>query len=180
MKELTYKEVYDTLSVIDLTGKTEVKNGFTYLANAHGIAIMNEHYPQWHVTWGMPKTFEDGTVEIYCKVTIDNLYKEIWYPVTNYANKPIPNPNCFDMNSAKMRALMKCFALGFGLGIQIFKNGETRPEGVEPEIKDKAIKKIADSKDKAKAVEKAIKNGEVNDSTDEIELGLAIEKIQSS
>ena len=75
--ELTYDKVYKTLSVIDLTGKTEVKNGFTYLANGHGQAIMNEHYPQWHVTWGTPKTFEDGSVEIYCKVTIDNLYKEM-------------------------------------------------------------------------------------------------------
>jgi hypothetical protein len=175
--ELTYDKVYKTLSVIDLTGKTEVKNGFTYLSGNHGVAIMNEHYPQWHVTWGTPKTFEDGSVEIYCKVTIDNLYKEMFYPVTNFANKPIPNPNCFDMNSAKVRALMKCFALGFGLGIQIFKNGETRPEGVEPEIKDKAVKKIADSKDKAKALDKAIKSGEINDSTNEVELGQLLEKV---
>ena len=82
-----------------------------------------------------------------------------------------------DINSAKMRALMKCFALGFGLGIQIFKNGETIPEGVEPEIKDKAVKKIADSKDKAKAIEKAIKSGEINDSTNEVELGQQLEKV---
>ena len=87
--ELTYDKVYKTLSVIDLTGKTEVKNGFTYLSGNHGVAIMNDHYPQWHVVWGTPKTFEDGSVEIYCKVSIDNLYKEMWYPVTNYANKPI-------------------------------------------------------------------------------------------
>ena len=173
--ENTYKSVWDNLSQIDLTGKTEVKNGFTYLANAYGVAEMNKHYPQHHVTWGVPKTFEDGTVEIYCKVSIDNLYKEMWYPVTNYANKPIPNPSSFDMNSAKMRCLMKCYAIGFGLGIQIFLNGETKPKEVEKP--DSEVEKISKSKDKKKAVELALKNGGINENTNEIQLGEALEKV---
>ena len=166
--ENTYKSVWDNLSQIDLTGKTEVKNGFTYLANAFGVAEMNKHYPQHHVTWGVPKTFEDGTVEIYCKVSIDNLYKEMWYPVTNYANKPIPNPSSFDMNSAKMRCLMKCYAIGFGLGIQIFLNGETKPKEVEKP--DPVLKDISKSKDKVNEITKQLKNGGLKDgNTNEIE-----------
>ena len=43
--------------------------------------------------------------------------------------------------------------------------------------KDKAVKKIADSKDKAKALDKAIKSGEINDSTNEVELGQLLEKV---
>ena len=166
--ENTYKSVWDNLSQIDLTGKTEVKNGFTYLANAFGVAEMNKHYPQHHVTWGVPKTFEDGTVEIYCKVSIDNLYKEMWYPVTNYANKPIPNPSSFDMNSAKMRCLMKCYAIGFGLGIQIFLNGETKPKEVEKP--DPVLKDISKSKDKVNEITKQLKNGGLKDgNTNEVE-----------
>jgi|TARA_R110001599_G_scaffold46427_1_gene136034 hypothetical protein len=166
--ENTYKSVWDNLSQIDLTGKTEVKNGFTYLANAFGVAEMNKHYPQHHVTWGVPKTFEDGTVEIYCKVSIDNLYKEMWYPVTNYANKPIPNPSSFDMNSAKMRCLMKCYAIGFGLGIQIFLNGETKPEEVKKT--DPVLKDISKSKDKINEITKQLKNGGLKDgNTNEVE-----------
>jgi hypothetical protein len=166
--ENTYKSVWDNLSQIDLTGKTEVKNGFTYLANAFGVAEMNKHYPQHHVTWGVPKTFEDGTVEIYCKVSIDNLYKEMWYAVTNYANKPIPNPSSFDMNSAKMRCLMKCYAIGFGLGIQIFLNGETKPEEVKKA--DPVLKDISKSKDKINEITKQLKNGGLKDgNTNEVE-----------
>ena len=176
MEKLSYKTVWDTLSVVDLTGKTEVKQGFTYLAWASGVFEMNKYYPQHQITWGLPKVFEDGTVEIYCKVTIDNLYKDMWYSVTNYANKPIPNPSSFDMNSAKMRALMKTYAM-FGLGIQLFINGEAKPQEVEKP--DPEVEKIAKAKDKKKAVELALKNGGINENTNEIRLGEAIEKVQS-
>jgi hypothetical protein len=44
-------------------------------------------------------------------------------PVLDYKNKPIANPNCFDVNSAYQRCLVKCMAY-MGLGMYIYQ-GET-------------------------------------------------------
>jgi len=177
--KLTYKSVYECLSKIDCTGKTEKKDGYTYLKWQHAVNIMNQYYPQHHVMFDdtKHKFLEGGSQEIYCRIEIDHLYKEMWYPVTNYRNSPIIKPNCFDMNSAKMRAMVKCFAM-FGLGIQIFINGEAMPEGNPAviSISDEVLEKIKDSKKQTEFIENAFKNNKLEDKkTDEMQFGTALQ-----
>ncbi len=49
----------------------------------------------------------------------------MWLPVLDFKNKPIANPNAFDINTARMRCLVKCLAM-FGLGHYIYA-GEILP-----------------------------------------------------
>ena len=178
-RKITYDSVYKVLSKIDLTGKTELKNGFTYLKWSYAVDVMNKHYPQHHVMFNDEKHrfFEGGSQEIYCRIEIDDLYKEMWYPVTDYKNSPIINPNCFDIYTAKMRAMVKCMAL-FGLGVQIFHNGEAMPEGNPPttSITDKVLLEIKNSKKQIPSIEKAFNNNKLEDKkTDEMQFGTALQ-----
>ena len=50
----------------------------------------------------------------------------MWLPVINHQNKPIPKPTSFDVNTAKMRCLVKCLAM-YGLGLYIYA-GEDLPD----------------------------------------------------
>ena len=122
MKNLTYKDVRDKLSSIDVTDRLKTyKSGnvdLSYLPWADAVNFMDENFPQWHPTWGKSKIFPNGTEEIYCKITIDDLYKEMWYPVTKSDSKtPLVNADCYTMNTNKMRGMVKCMAM-FGLGIK--------------------------------------------------------------
>lgn len=58
-------------------------------------------------------------------MTIEELSHTMWLPVINANNKAIANPNAFDVNSSRMRCLVKCLAM-FGLGHYIYA-GESLP-----------------------------------------------------
>jgi len=60
------------------------------------------------------------------KVTIDNITLPEVFPVLDYRNKAIQNPDSFQVNTAIKRALTKCFA-NFGLGLYIYA-GEDLPQ----------------------------------------------------
>ena len=45
-KELTFKEIWDTLYKVDVSKHTEEKIGLTYLSWARAWMLLMEHYPQ--------------------------------------------------------------------------------------------------------------------------------------
>ena len=113
-----------------------------------------------------------------CRVEIGELYKEGWLPVYDNKYNAIENPRADDIQDNMQRCMVKTMAL-FGLGLQVYHNGQTKPEelNLKGEINDPQVKKIAKSKDKKKAVELALKNGGINENTSEIQLGQALEKV---
>lgn len=62
---------------------------------------------------------------VYCTVTIDGLSRQMWLPVMDYRNRAIPSPNAFQVNTARMRCLVKCLGI-WGLGWRIY-SGEDLP-----------------------------------------------------
>lgn len=127
-----HKSVWETLSPIVVDEFTEEKNGFTYLNWSYGWALLKSHYPSARFTKFKPEYLADNTATVSCRVWIRDSagdciedVTEI-YPVTNYANKPIENPNAFDMNSAYQRCLVKCLAY-MGLGMYVFHGAEVNP-----------------------------------------------------
>jgi len=58
----------------------------------------------------------------------------MWLPVLDHKNKAITNPNAFDINSARMRCLVKCLAM-HGLGHYIY-SGESFP-APSPDLQEK-------------------------------------------
>ena len=137
-KELTYKEVWDKLSKIDCSDKIEKKGKLTYLSWAWAWGILQEHYPQAQYLFYQGEDdvpyvkYPDGTGEVRCRISIDNLTREMTLCVMDFKNNAVKNPNSSQVNDSKMRCLTKCLAM-FGLGHYIYA-GEDLPEDVEDEI----------------------------------------------
>lgn len=122
-----------TLNNINVNGKTEKKNGLTYLS--------------WAWAWGeVKKLFPDATYTIYenengwnyhtdgrtCWVktggTVNGVEHIEYLPVMDFKNKSIPleSVTSFDVNKAIQRSLTKALAR-HGLGLYIYA-GEDLPE----------------------------------------------------
>jgi hypothetical protein len=147
------KEVWQTLSAIDVSDHIEKKGKLSYLSWAWAYGIMMEHYPDIHYTFEEDKCTETGTVEIRCSVLLtekdQSMVRNMWLPVMDHRNKAIPNPDKFAINSSKMRCLTKCFAM-FGLGHYIYA-GEDLPEAVvKATVSEEQITKIINLIDHAK------------------------------
>lgn len=122
--------VWKTLSQINVNEHTEVKGNFTYLSWSWAWATLMEHYPQSTYTIEEDMTFPDGTMEVRVSLTVEGVTHTMFLPVLDHRNKPIPTPNAFDVNTARMRCLVKAMAL-FGLGHYIYA-GSDLPVSVGP------------------------------------------------
>ena len=141
------KSVFATLNEINVNGKTEKKNGITYLSWAWAWAEVKKLYPDAMYTiyeredaeFGAINYFTDGrTAWVKTGVTINGLEHIEMLPVMDFKNKSIPleQITSFDVNKAIQRSLTKAVAR-HGLGLYIYA-GEDLPEG---ESEDKATEK---------------------------------------
>lgn len=159
VKQLDYKDIWATLSQIDVSEHTETKGDgnfkLTYLSWAWAWGVLMEHYPESQYSFeeyevnGLKLPYRplpDGSGEVVCKVYIGGIARQMWLPVMDYKNAAIKNPNARQVSDAKMRCLVKCMAL-FGLGHYIYA-GEDLPTKAEPEEKaeKKPVKKKATAK----------------------------------
>ena len=132
--------IWNTMSQIDIRSIQEKKQGFTYLSWSHALRLLKEHVPHAKV---VKHTFEVNGVMLpymrdesgfaYVMVTVDlgdgDVTTEIM-PVLNHANKPISNPNSFEVNAQLQRCMAKAISMATGLGIHLYA-GEDVPRAVE-------------------------------------------------
>lgn len=145
------KQVWQTLSAIDVSQHIEKKGNLSYLSWAWAYGTMMEHYPDLHYSFEIDKCEDTGTVEISCVVHIHTeqdqvMMRHMWLPVMDHRNKAIANPDKFAINSSKMRCLVKCFAM-FGLGHYIYAGEDINPVIANAVITDDQIiyiKKLLD------------------------------------
>ena len=119
--------IWKTLSSIDCSEHIEKKGQFSYLAWTWAIAMVKEHYPTAKFEMEDDVTFPDGSMEVRATITIGEQSHTQWLPVLDFKNNAIKNPNAFDVNSARMRCIVKGIAVGFGLGHYIYA-GESAPQ----------------------------------------------------
>ena len=133
--------VWETLSKIDVSKHTEEKNGLTYLSWAWAWGIVKQHYPLARfqknlfdsTNTKMPYMIDpSGFAFVSVTVFIEDEEQTELLPVLDYANKPVANPNSFQVNTALQRCLAKCCAM-HGLGHYIYA-GEDLPQGVEKTV----------------------------------------------
>lgn len=130
------KSIFETLNTINVSGKTEKKNGLTYLSWAYAWAEVKKLYPtaQCHVyerdtQWGPVNYFTDGrTCWVKVGVTIEGLEHVEMLPVMNFKNQSIPldKVTSCDVNKAIQRAITKAIGRQ-GLGLYVYA-GEDLPE----------------------------------------------------
>ena len=119
---------------INVTGHIEKKGMFSYLSWAFAVSEIRRACPdaQWEVheyqnEKGMIQPFMNTDCGHFVKVTVtaDGIPMSQVHPVLDNRNKPIENPNSFQINTSIMRCLAKAIALhGFGLHIFV---GEDLP-----------------------------------------------------
>jgi hypothetical protein len=128
----TYKEIWDTLSKVNVSNLLETKGpqNLSYLSWASAWGVLMEYYPEATYIMYDETAHPDGSVTVECSVTIGECGRTMWLPVMNYANKALINPTSKDISDSKMRCLVKCIAM-FGLGHYVY-TGEDLPSGSSP------------------------------------------------
>jgi hypothetical protein len=152
------KSVFETLNAINVNGRTETKNGLTYLSWAWAWATAKEHYPEATYT-----IYEDADGVFYHRdhnsawvktgVTIEGIEHIEYLPVMDFRNNSIElvKIKSTDVNKAIQRSLTKALAR-HGLGLYVYA-GEDLPsvEKEQPKVESKKtttveVKGIPDDK----------------------------------
>ena len=149
--------IFDTLNAVNVNGKTEEKNGLTYLSWAWAWAEVKKAFPDAIYTiyereteYGPVNYFTDGrTCWVKTGLTINGLEHIEELPVMNFNNKSIPleSVSSTDVNKAIQRSLTKA-AARHGLGLYIYA-GEDLPEceqNAEPAKQEKPVKQAPAAK----------------------------------
>lgn len=127
---------FSKLAQIDCTEHVEKKGRFSYLSWAWAVKKLREVDPT--ATWevkrfdGVPYLKTDCGYFVEVEVTVQGLPLSQIHPILNNQNKPIAEPNSFDINTSIQRCLVKAIAL-HGLGLYIYA-GEDLPEVQEEMI----------------------------------------------
>lgn len=123
------KNYYEELSKINVSDHVEKKGKFSYLSWAWAVDVLRKHDPS--ATWevirfdGMPYMKTDCGYFVEVAVTVQGITLSQIHPVLNNQNKPITQPNAFEINTSIQRCLVKAIAL-HGLGLYIYA-GEDLP-----------------------------------------------------
>lgn len=123
------KNYYEELSKINVSEHIEKKGKFSYLSWAWAVDVLRKHDPS--ATWevirfdGMPYMKTDCGYFVEVAVTVQGVTLSQIHPVLNNQNKPITQPNAFEINTSIQRCLVKAIAL-HGLGLYIYA-GEDLP-----------------------------------------------------
>ena len=168
--ETEQKALFEKLVQLDVSNRTEEKNGLTYLSWAWAWQEFKLKCPD--ATYSI-KTFHDETgiekpylrdrygIMVFTSVTAKGITYEMWLPVMDGANKAMKDEpytykvktnkgetlektvaaaTMFDINKTIMRCLVKNIAM-FGLGLYIYA-GEDLPAELDFPITEKQIEAI--------------------------------------
>ena len=123
-KELSYKEVWETLRAVNTESLEYKKQSLTYIGWADAYACLIEHYPEATYVFDEPVFYGDEgskTCEVGCTIYIGNLERTIHLPVmtSGMPMTSIVNPTSRDINDARQRAFVKTCGM-FGLGLHLW------------------------------------------------------------
>ena len=170
------KEIWETLSKINVNEHTESKMNLTYLSWAWAWKSLKDNYPQASYSFTQFVTqsgensldyrkYEDGTGSVECTITIGDQHESMWLPIMDNRNNAIQNPNARQVSDAKMRCLVKCISM-LGLGLYIYA-GEDVPQEATASEPDPKPKAKAKAKPKAKESAKPDKPARPDPATDD-------------
>jgi hypothetical protein len=148
------KEMWTTLSKVDVRKHIEQRQGLNYLSWAWAWGALMEHYPAATYTF-TDRTFQDGTMEVAVDLVItegeESITRHMWLPVMQKVKKVgmvgIVNPNSFQINTTKMRCLTKAIGM-CGLGYHIYAGEDLIMDEIAPVLevkKDDYITQMSDS-----------------------------------
>ena len=143
------KSTFDKLYAVDVSAKTEKKNGLTYLSWASAWAEAKKIYP--NITYkvyedvvgvsehGEPRTinyFHDGkTGWVKVGVSVDNLEHIEYLPIMDYRHKSISveKITSWDVGATIKRCLTKALAM-HGLGLKVYEGEDLAVQEISEPI----------------------------------------------
>ena len=131
MNDITYREVWNKLSSKDCSKYVKKLPGYggkdlSYLSWSDAWMLLVEEYPYADYSFLKEEWLENGTVMVFCTVTIGHISRQMFLPVMDSKNHSIKNPTSRQISDARQRCLVKCIAL-YGLGLYIYQ-GEDLPD----------------------------------------------------
>jgi len=140
---------YTRFASINVNEHTEKKQGLTYLSWAWAVDQLLRVDPLAFWQYDEPKSYGGDTLMVFCTVHALGKSMTAQLPVMDHRNKPIPNPDAFQVNTAMQRCLAKAIAL-HGLGLYIYA-GEDLPYDDEKKPEPPTPKATVDEVQAAKA-----------------------------
>ena len=126
---------FQILNNVDVSDHIEKKGQFSYLSWTWAVETLGQMHPEAIIKTktneaGFPAFYApNGQAMVWVTVEIENVVRGQPYPVLDYRNKPIDNPNVFEVNTALQRALVKAIAQ-HGLGLYIYAGEDLPPDVV--------------------------------------------------
>lgn len=140
--DISYKEVWTTLSQVDCSKYVDTKMNLTYLSWAHAYGLLMKSFPQAEYVFDNDDYNNDGSVMVNTTINIGDLKRSMFLPVMDHKNNSIMKPTSRQISDARMRCLVKNIAV-FGLGHYIYA-GEDLPnkeiDQSEKKVQEKANK----------------------------------------
>ena len=117
----------------DLRGKVEQKNKLDYLKWTYTVKFLRENYPLFQVkyaednliskTSGKLPVLGNSEQGFYCLPYLTDGERStdpFFFPVLDYRNKPLLKPNVFDINTSRMRGMVKMVAMELGYAFPLY------------------------------------------------------------
>jgi hypothetical protein len=136
------ESLFSKLSKLDVSKYTEKKGKFSYLSWSYALHTLLEYAPEstWEIVRHneMPYIKTDLGYFVEVAVTFEGRITSFVHPVLDNNNRPLKEPNTFQINTSTMRCLTKCIAMSSGIGIHLYQ-GEDFPIDLdeEPQPKEK-------------------------------------------
>ncbi len=143
MSEEKVESTFDVLSKIDVSDFIEKKGKFNYLPWSDAWAILKTNYPdassedhEFVDEAGLTVPYMETKAGCFVKVTVtvEGQDETETYPVLDYNNKTIAEPNAFDINTSLKRCLVKAIAK-HGLGLYIYAGEDLPQENIVKPVK---------------------------------------------
>lgn len=146
-KKLDYISWVNAVILLHLNGAESVKYGNCYSSDGHSLFLVDGKLPEVHV-W----------------VEVDGDRREITYPLIDGSNDiNMEKITQSDIHNASQRAMVKCVAINWGLGLKLWRKEEKETEAIRKEFKeveDISVHKIMKIKERMQiSYTKAIKKG---------------------
>lgn len=152
---------FSVLRKVNVSDHIRKKGNLSYLSWAYAVDELLQLDPtaSWEYRFGkQPVTSLEGTVfldvpyvrigdtaMVFCTVKAFGVERTAQLPVMDNRNKPIPNPDSFQVNNAMQRCLVKAIAL-HGLGLYIYEGEDIPEEEKEPPKPKLTVEQIAAAK----------------------------------
>lgn len=126
------ENIFATLNRINVNEHIEHKGQFSYLSWPYAVAQLRLTDPtaSWEVKRfdGQPFLKTECGYFVEVAVTVQGVTLSQVHPVLDGKNRPLLDPNCFDINTSIQRALVKAIAL-HGLGLYIYAGEDLPADG---------------------------------------------------